>query len=295
MNWPLVSLGEVLKPFVERVSLNPLGTYREVTVKWWGKGLAIRREMLGAETATRERVALRTGQFIISRIDARKGAAGVVPASLAGGVVTNDFPVFDVDESRLVPAYLGYYAQTAEFVELCERASEGTTNRVRLKEDQFRNTTIPLPPLEEQRRIVARVDAIASRVAEARRLQTESEGEIKRLLMAVYRRITANVPVKPMLEVAPLTRRPVKVDPLASYPQLSARSFGNGTFHQPTLHGADVTWEKPFQVRGGDILISNIKAWEGAIAVVSPEDDGRYSSHRYLIPNLVDQFRPPMQ
>jgi type I restriction enzyme S subunit len=108
MNWPLVPLGEVLTPFVDRVSLSPLVTYREVTVKWWGKGLAVRREMLGAETATHERVALKAGQFIISRIDARKGAAGVVPASLAGGVVTNDFPVFDIDDKRLLPAFLGY-------------------------------------------------------------------------------------------------------------------------------------------------------------------------------------------
>jgi type I restriction enzyme S subunit len=38
-------------------------------------------------------------------------------------------------------------------------------------------------------------------------------------------------------------------------------------------------------------LISNIKAWEEAIAVVSKADDGRVASHRYLtcvpIPNVV--------
>ena len=28
--------------------------------------------------------------------------------------------------------------------------------------------------------------------------------------------------------------------------------------------------------------MSNIKAWEGAIAVAGPEDDGRFGSHRYL-------------
>jgi type I restriction enzyme, S subunit len=37
-----------------------------------------------------------------------------------------------------------------------------------------------------------------------------------------------------------------------------------------------------FWVRDGDVLISNIKAWEGAIAVAAPEDDGRVGSHRYL-------------
>lgn len=35
-------------------------------------------------------------------------------------------------------------------------------------------------------------------------------------------------------------------------------------------------------VRSGDILVSNIKAWEGAVAVATDEDDGRYGSHRYL-------------
>lgn len=29
-------------------------------------------------------------------------------------------------------------------------------------------------------------------------------------------------------------------------------------------------------------MISNIKAWEGAIAVAGPDDDGRVGSHRYL-------------
>ena len=52
-----------------------------------------------------------------------------------------------------------------------------------------------------------------------------------------------------------------------SYPQIAGRAFGRGTFHKPALEGSEVTWEKPFRVEAGDILISNIKAWEGAIAV----------------------------
>jgi type I restriction enzyme S subunit len=60
------------------------------------------------------------------------------------------------------------------------------------------------------------------------------------------------------------------------------RSFGKGTFHNPPLLGSDITWEKPHLVKAGDILVSNIKAWEGAIAVAGVEDDGRFGSHRYL-------------
>jgi type I restriction enzyme, S subunit len=85
-----------------------------------------------------------------------------------------------------------------------------------------------------------------------------------------------------MQEVAPLTRRPVSVDPSESYPQVSARSFGRGTFHKAPLAGSEITWQKPFLVKTGDILISNIKAWEGAIAVATNDDNDRFGSHRYL-------------
>jgi hypothetical protein len=66
------------------------------------------------------------------------------------------------------------------FVELCKRSSEGTTNRVRLQEDQFIALEIPLPPLVEQRRIVARIEELAAKIAEARplRYQAAEEAEV---------------------------------------------------------------------------------------------------------------------
>ena len=85
-----------------------------------------------------------------------------------------------------------------------------------------------------------------------------------------------------MSEVAPLSRRPVSVDIENEYPQVAVRSFGKGTFHKSSLRGAEITWQKPYLVKAGDILISNIKAWEGAVAVATEEDDGRVGSHRYL-------------
>jgi type I restriction enzyme S subunit len=47
-----------------------------------------------------------------------------------------------------------------------------------LKEEAFASLQMPLPPVEEQRRIVARVDAIASRTTEARRLREEANAEV---------------------------------------------------------------------------------------------------------------------
>lgn len=94
--------------------------------------------------------------------------------------------------------------------------------------------------------------------------------------------MSAPWPMVRLGEVAPLVRRPVSAEVDGNYPIISARSFGRGSFHQPNLEGHKLTWQRLFQVRAGDLLVSNIKAWEGAVAVVPDADDGMYCSHRYL-------------
>lgn len=174
----LVPLGEVLIKSSETTPIHPDRTYSEVTVRMWGNGVVLRRVATGAEIAAHRRAVVHAGEFILSRIDARNGAFGIVPASLDGAVVSNDFPSFGAVEGRLATSYLGWLSKTAGFVDLCRRASEGTTNRVRLKEALFLRMPIPLPPIDEQRRIVARVEAIAAQVGEAQRLRRAAEEEV---------------------------------------------------------------------------------------------------------------------
>jgi type I restriction enzyme, S subunit len=280
--WPTASLGEVLQRSEEAIELQPDTEYRQITIKLWGKGVILRGTLTGAEIAASRQMVARPGQFILSRIDARNGALGLVPPELDGAVVTNDFPLFDVVQARLLPTYLSWLCRTAGFVELCQRASEGTTNRVRLQEDRFLALEIPLPPLPEQRRIVAGIEELAAEIHEARTLRQEIKDDLNGMLAAAHREIAAGAPRKPLAELAPLNRRPVTVDLETSYPTVAVRSFGRGTFHKTPLVGSEVTWEKPFLVKSGDILVSNIKAWEGALAVATDDDDGRVASHRYL-------------
>jgi type I restriction enzyme S subunit len=171
--WPLVPLGELLTKSNDWISIKPDEKYRQVTVKLWGHGVVLRNEVAGAEIAASQRLRVRGQQFILSRIDARNGALGLVPDSLDGGVVSSDFPVFTPNHSRILSRFLNWMSKTAGFVDLCKAASEGTTNLVRLKEDKFLAFKIPLPPLDEQRRIVARIDALAARIEQARNLRTE--------------------------------------------------------------------------------------------------------------------------
>lgn len=166
-----VTLGSVLSRSNERTSPLPDESYKEITVKLWGKGVVLRRVVDGGEIVGQKRFVARAGQAILSRIDARNGAMGIVPPELDGALVTNDFPLFNIDEKRLDPSYFNWLSKTQNFVNLCIAASEGTTNRVRLQETRFVDLKIPLPPLAEQRRIVARIEQVAPKVAQARALR----------------------------------------------------------------------------------------------------------------------------
>jgi type I restriction enzyme S subunit len=275
-------LGELLVRSEETVEIVPTEQYKEVTVRLWGKGVVLRGDVQGQEMAAARRFRLRAGQFILSRIDARNGALGIVPDTLDGAVVSNDFPAYNIVATRLFPPFLGWICRTRQFVDLCRLASEGTTNRVRLQEDRFLRMAIPLPPLSEQQRIVAKIEELAAKIEQARALKREILTKQGAVLTAAYHQIIRDAPVYPLSEVAPLLRRPVSTRPEKEYAEIGIRSFGRGTFAKPMLLGAELTWQRLYEVRAGDILLSNIKAWEGAIAVVRPEDDGRVGSHRYL-------------
>ena len=284
---PSLRVGDFLRRSDDWIETRPDERYKQITARLWGKGLTLRGEALGSEIAANRQIRARAGQFLLSRIDARHGAYGIVPEGLDGALVSNDFPCFDIDAETVLPGYFLWYSRTEAFIDLCRRSSEGSTNRVRLKEAAFLDMQIEVPPLAEQHRIVARLDRVAGLVAARARATAAMEADMQAMLAKAFARCIADAPRRPMAEVAPLIRRPVEIQPDGAYPELGVRSFGRGTFHKPVLRGGDLSWQKLFGIEKGDLVFSNIKAWEGAFAVAGEDDHGRVGSHRYLtcVPN----------
>ena len=196
--------------------------------------------------------------------------------------MSGDFPAFDVDSSQTHPRYLEWYSKTSGFVDLCRRASEGSTNRVRLKEEKLLAMKMPRPSFEDQRRIVARLDCVAMLIEERRQALAAAEREISAFLRKAFDKATEGADYLPMEQVAPLVRRPVDVQPDESYPELGVRSFGRGTFHKPALEGAAVGTKKLYRIAARDLVFNIVFAWEGAVAIAQDEDEGRVGSHRFL-------------
>lgn len=277
-----ITIDRFLTKAEDWVPVKPDENYKQITARLWGKGLTLRGEVPGSAIAAARQYCAKAGQFLISRIDARHGAFGIVPDELDGALVSNDFPCFNIDASTVLPHFFEWYSRTPEFIDLCRRASEGSTNRVRMKEAKFLKMTVPLPSLDVQRRIVEKLDRVAALVDERRNAIEAAERETQALLLKAFQRAIDGAPLRPMAEVAPLVRRPVEIDLDAAYPELGVRSFGRGTFHKPELPGVEVGNKKLFRICAGDLVFNIVFAWEGAVAVAQPEDDGRVGSHRFL-------------
>ena len=152
--YPMMHIGEFLKRNKTAVSIEDDKTYKRATIKVRNGGIFLRDEEKGSNIGTKNQFLISKGQFLLSKIDARNGAFGVVPEVLDGGIITGNFWTFDVDYNIINPHYLALLTTTEAFVQFCEQASNGTTNRHYLQEPLFLNIKVPVPSLEEQNKLV---------------------------------------------------------------------------------------------------------------------------------------------
>lgn len=300
MTWPKVALREVLQPSADRIALSPDASYKQITAKLWGKGLTLRGEVTGAEIAASHQNRVHTGQFVVSKIDARHGAFGIVPPELDEAVVSNDFPVFDVRSDRALTEYIAWVSRTDWFVALCRRASEGSTNRVRLREGRFLAQAVPLPPVSEQRRIVARLNAAAAWVKRASSLIDEVDTDLlqaaRNIIWQAGEAPSAWKSCGSFLRQRPLD---VRVEADTDYAFAGVYSFGRGIFRSDVKSGSTFSYPALTRLRADDFTYPKLMAWEGALGVVPTDCDGLVVSPEFPVfeidsdivrPAIVDTF-----
>ncbi|MXX06384.1 MAG: restriction endonuclease subunit S [Gammaproteobacteria bacterium] len=283
MAWKIVNLSDVAEQ-VRRPEVPQAGTpYRQIGVRLWGQGAYQRETIDGSETKYPALYEVRSGDIIVNKIWARNGSISVIPDDLDGSFGSSEFPTFSIDKSSLLPDWFKWFSKTKNLWAQCEKLSRGTSGQNRLRPERFLEVRLPLPTLEEQRRIAGRLDRLQALIQKRREAIAAVDADLDSLLLKAFERVIADAPYRPMSEVAPLVRRPVtEIDPDGSYPELGVRSFGRGTFHKPALAGIEVGTKRLFRIESGDVVFNNVFAWEGAVAIAQPQDDQRVGSHRFI-------------
>jgi type I restriction enzyme S subunit len=167
--WPMVPLAKVILWRKEFITINDLETYKRPRVQSHARGIVLRDEVPGAEIKTKQQQVCRAGGFLVAEIDAKVGGYGIVPENLDGSIVSSHYFLFEIDRSQLDQSCLDYFIRTPAFHD--QVAAQGSTNYAAIRANDVLGYEIPLPPLDEQRRLVARIEALAAKIEEARGLR----------------------------------------------------------------------------------------------------------------------------
>jgi type I restriction enzyme S subunit len=181
--WKTVRLGEVVAQVARAESPIPGTIYRQIGVKLWGEGAYERESIDGSQTKYAQLFRTEAGDIIVNKIWARNGSVAVVSPALAGCFGSGEFPMFTPKTDRLESLWVHWLTKTRNFWEQCDEKSRGTSGQNRIKPEQFLKIEIPLPPLSEQRRIVARIEELAAQIQEAKELRKQAEEKTEALFV----------------------------------------------------------------------------------------------------------------
>jgi type I restriction enzyme, S subunit len=165
--WPRRRIGDLIAP-IESVDPTkaPDETFRYIDVSSVSSAsleiVGVQR-VVGREAPSRARRRVRTGDVLYATIRPTLKRIAVVPPDLDGAVCSTGYLVLR-SAAEIDHRYLFYVLQSPEFSTAMELLQRGASYPA-VSDGDIRNQEIPLPSLDEQKRIVAKLDEISSSLA----------------------------------------------------------------------------------------------------------------------------------
>ncbi|MDR1936782.1 MAG: restriction endonuclease subunit S [Candidatus Accumulibacter sp.] len=264
--WPMVKLGEVLRHRKEFITIDDLTNYKRPRVQLHVKGIVLRDEVPGTLIKTKTQQVCRMGEFLVAEIDAKVGGFGIVPESLDGSIVSSHYFLFVIDEKKLDRSFLGFFIRTPAF---CEQvAAQGSTNYAAIRPAHVLGYEIPLPPLAEQRRIVARIEELSAQIREASSLRQQTVEEVKALPHSFLSKLLrdeesrARWSLRPLVEIAEINpkrgKRQIQDNSEVSFVPMSAVSDKTGEIISMEMRTYAEVKSGYTQFEEGDIIFARI-------------------------------------
>ncbi len=279
--WACQAMGDIA-PLIRRpVPVRPDETYREIGIRSFGRGVFHKTPTTGLEIGTKRVFSIEPGDLLFNIVFAWEGAVAVASEPERGTIGSHRFLTCVVNKDVADARYLFWWFSRGKGREQLLKASPGGAGRNRtLGVDKLAAIDVPLPPPEEQQRMIAWIERVEAKIAEACRLRNEASEEAEALIVSTHLSLSASSPQQLSTYVA-LEEEAVPIRLNVPYLQAGVRGFGGGLFSKPPVIGGATTYRSFNRLYPGALVMSQVKGWEGAIAVTPHELVGRYVSPEY--------------
>ena len=169
---PQKAIGKLLTPRHERVDRAqwPFDQLQPITIHFGGD--ISRRKVAPGTDYSLPLFWAKPGDVVLSKIDLKNGAVGVLPDGWENVVITSHFKVYTPDVAQLDPRYFRLLLQTQDFKSWLWANRSGADGRTEVKLDVFEALSIPLPPVTQQNDLC---DAYTADLIRAAQLEQEAE------------------------------------------------------------------------------------------------------------------------
>ena len=169
--WTHTTIGEVTLPFVSMdPTRDPTAEFRYVDIGSIDNAtqkISAPKTFLGRDAPSRARRVIHEDDVLFSTVRTYLKNIASVPKDLDGALTSTGIAVLRAS-AAIESRYLFNWVCSDEFVSKMSGAQDGTLYPAVTDKDVL-GATIPLPPLQEQRRIAAKADGLTSRTARARK------------------------------------------------------------------------------------------------------------------------------
>lgn len=284
-----VRVGDVLSLERRPVVVELDAEYEEIGIRSFGRGIFHKDPISGVALGNKRVFQVEAGDLVISNVFAWEGAVAAATQAEAGKIGSHRFMTFVPINARIDTSWAAWFFQSEPGLELIRKASPGSAGRNRtLAIKRFEALEIPLPPIEEQRREARRLERSHANIAviSARLARCESMASALEVALASAIGPTeegsgqrwASLELREMMRPSAAQ---VTVDPVCEYRLAGIYSFGKGLIDRGAISGADTSYGTLTLLSEGDIVVSKLNGWEGAVAVVDSEFDGFWVSPEF--------------
>lgn len=284
------SLVDLLVLDVDEVPVVATDEYPIAGVYGFGRGVFGRGPIAGSGTSYKKLHRLHSGQLVVSRLKAFEGALAVVPNKLDGWFLSPEFPTFRCIDGELDPGYLAHICRWPEFWSMLATTSKGIgARRERVHAEDLLRIKLRVPPIDEQRQLAHQLDGLH----EATSAITQRSQRAATLTEAFVASATARPDLDdgakaragwrrvPLGSVMSPVDHGVLVEPTGRYRIAGIYSFGRGLIDRDEITGAETSYKMFTVLREGDVVVSKLNGWEGAVAVVDRRFHGYCVSSEY--------------